>query len=402
MQRPLHGALLLALGSFLTWLVTIHTDGILDNYGQGLDGTSAVDKDLDDEYALLQLGRTYNGEAGHVNSAGKKFFADPVGKIGGSLGAESQSPRDIVWIDAFGRSGSSLVLDLVANSYDNEEDVFALFEPCHKGDRTSPELEAEGCAGMLKRIAVCNFTEIEHLWGWSNAHTTNQNKPYSKETATELCMRSQMVAIKTITFHHRLNATTVGYLYTVPYLHIITVIRDPRASYASMQELQRGFHGSFGANGVDTMFEMCNAYAANALIQHERLLHLQYETLVEQPMNTTQSMQLFLGRPFTQKQAQFVHENFDSDCEGAGEYSTCRSNSTAMMNKYKHELSNNEFAAFMAHSSCRMTCTIYGYPCWYFRPFSDSPFSGLIFAAIVVAVLGAVTAVYCCCKGFHK
>lgn len=216
-----------------------------------------------------------------------------------------------------------------------------------------------------------------------------------------------MVAMKTIEFHHRLNRTTIELLQEVPFLRIISVIRDPRASFASMRGLQQGFHGSFGANSIGTMFDMCNAYAANAPIQHERLLHLQYETLVEQPMNTTRNLQLFLGRPFGRKQAQFVHDNFDSDCGDAGtrssSYSSCRSNSTENMYAYQHQLGNNEFAAFMAHASCRMTCKSYGYPCWYYRPFSYSPFSALIYAVIVVAVLGAVTGVYyCCCRSFHK
>jgi len=308
--------------------------------------------------------------------------------------------RDIVWINAFARSGSSLIEAMITHSgSDPETDAFALFEPCHEGDRLSPELAAAGCPTLLSNIASCNFEGIESLWGWADRHTTNGGYEYfSRTIATRLCKKSKLIVVKTVDFRNNLQGIAFPTLNLIPHLRIVAVIRDPRAIWAS----RRATPGKFeGADCIHKMEEICDTFSANRNISDPRFMNLVYEDLVKEPTKVIHKVQSFLGRQFGPKQEDFIKANFNADCgdEKGDPYSVCRENSTAQLLKYRGMLDNDQFAAFMAHKQCREISSAYGYQPYYhhetacglarkrFQELVDTPIFALGIAAFILMIM---------------
>jgi hypothetical protein len=274
--------------------------------------------------------------------------------------------RGVVWINAFARSGSSLIEAMITNSGSGPTpDAFALFEPCHEGDKYDQELEEAGCPAVLSRLAECNFDGIHGLWGWNDRHTTNGgHEHYTQSVATKLCKESNLIVLKTIDYVNNLRDVALPVLQQIPHLRIITVIRDPRAIWASRRSVPGNFEGE---NCISKMLEMCDTQSANRNILNSRFYHLVFEDLIKSPTQVTREVQKFLGRPFGSFQEAWIKENFNADCgdEAGDPYSVCRENSTSSLYKYRQSLSNDEFAAFMAHKQCREISAAYGYQAFY-------------------------------------
>lgn len=343
---------------------------------------------------LLQTSALIQKAADLLPLAKAAIKTEDVGSVK-AVQAQTNQTRQLVWVNAFGRTGSSLVLDLVRESGANETDVFALFEPCHQGNFLGLSLADRGCGELLSHVSRCDFRGIDHLWGWDSDHTSNKGQAYSQELATKLCMNATLIAVKTVRHQHSVSAS---FLLKNPEVRVISLVRDPRSAYASMLELQHNHQGSFHTDSVYTMLEMCDAFSDNANVSSPHLLNVVYEELVQDPVNTTRAIYRFLGRPFREKDKNWVDANFNSECAESDEpYSTCRSNSTASLERYKYELTNTEFAAFMAHDRCREVCDTYNYDCFYFRP-PEPQHSGLFLGAIALGILTIVVLIFVGCR----
>lgn len=297
--------------------------------------------------------------------------------------------RNVLWINAFGRSGSSLVLSMIQSS---GPDVFTLYEPCHQGDKLTQDLAAQGCLGLLHDLAQCNFSGIEDLWGWTNERTTNSDRVYSKQLATRLCTSASLVAFKTIDQVVDVSSTMFEELWANPQLRIINVVRDPRSIYASRQLTPGTFSGR---DHINTIWDICNSFAESSNVSHPRFMQLVYENLVTNATLITRRVQEFLGRKFTQRSQKWIHDNFNSPCESKGPYSVCRENATASLYKYRDTLSNNEYAAFMAYRECRKVSELYGYEPYYFQEDELEPYLYSILKRPWFVVLSCVAAAVC-------
>jgi len=291
-----------------------------------------------------------------------------AGAGAGPAANSSAQAKLVFWIAAYARSGSSTVLSLTTST---SLTAFALFEPCHSGDLLEPYLEAQGCGALLLQIASCNFTGIKKLWGWSNGHSsTNGAGSYSPSRAAHACASADLVAFKTIHWGHRLEAEALAVLEADRRIRMVNLIRDPRSIFSS-QTLSPGNTYQQLVQGTDGMVSMCDNMCENLAFRHPQVHHLQYERLVTSVNTTSAALFGFLGLPVDEKARSFVQANFDGDCDESSGTSTsgffgdCRTNSSASLTKYKL-LSNNEYAAFMAHESCRNISHAYGYDLWYY------------------------------------
>mmetsp|Transcript_10679 Transcript_10679/g.28300 ORF Transcript_10679/g.28300 Transcript_10679/m.28300 type:complete len:396 (-) Transcript_10679:27-1214(-) len=327
--------------------------------------------------SLLQKAIQHN-PAPDVNStravAGELRGADGSSPLGASRRASKA--KLVIWISAFARSGSSTVLSLATRT---DSAVFALFEPCHEGDVLEPHLAAQGCGALLLQLASCDFTGILFLWGWQEAHsqTNGAGHVYNPYSAAEACKAADIVAFKTINWAHRLRAQAFPVLAADPRIHMVNIIRDPRSIYSSMQSTRGAFDEL--KMGTDGLISMCDSLCENLDVKHPQVYHLLYEDLATQANTITMGMYEFLGLPFGEDARSFVQQKFNGDCADSATdpFGDCRGNSSEGATRYTH-LSNNEYAAFMAHETCRNVSKAFGYDTWYYNS-----------AAVRAAALGA-------------
>merc|ERR1719375_783056 len=280
--------------------------------------------------------------------------------------------RKVVWIDSFPRTGSTLVFDIVRNSLLDDSKVFTLYEPCHSGDKLSPELEVAGCAGLLAHLGQCNFTGIEKLWGWSQSSIGTEAMPaYSVDFAETACKQAPLVVFKTVYELLTLTPKAMTVLSANPNLYYITVVRDPR-----------------------------DTYVANGNLTDPKLINVVYEELVQDPVSIIRGVQEGLGLSMTMKQMQFIRENFDGECEDldvSDNYATCKTNSTASLESWRQELSNDELMIYVSHTPCRIVCKVYDYDCFYLRP-PEPQYTVLETVAVTLSLVGILAVIFQCCS----
>jgi len=258
---------------------------------------------------------------------------------------------------------------------DGSVKVFQMFEPCHKGDRLAPELEAKGCEGLLLQLFNCNFTGVYKLWGWSprahgHDHRNGASKKYSPSDAATACADADLIAIKTISYAHDVKSEAFPILEAEPDLRMIDVVRDPRSIVASTWKT-RGFYDV-------TLLGMCDAFCANMNVSHERMHRVVYEHLTENPEVDAAGVYDFLGVPFGNAESQWVADNFNADCGSRkvqAAFDDCRRNSTSHIARYVGILKNDQYAAFMGTETCRNVSFHYEYDPWYYNH-ADSRFFG--------------------------
>jgi len=131
--------------------------------------------------------------------------------------------------------------------------------------------------------------------------------------------------------------------------------------------------------GTDGLISMCDSLCENLDVKHPQVYHLLYEDLATQANTITMGMYEFLGLPFGEDARSFVQQKFNGDCADSATdpFGDCRGNSSEGATRYTH-LSNNEYAAFMAHETCRNVSKAFGYDTWYYNS-----------AAVRAAALGA-------------
>lgn len=305
----------------------------------------------------------------------------------------NQPPRadgdnaSVVWISAFPRSGSSTLLSMVrvavpemqvagramdaADSTSNE--VFTLFEPCHFGkdlehsDILSEEGSATPCSTLLVELARCNFSRAEHLWGWSNKHTTNHGQVYAPSTAAAYCNRANLVAFKTVGQSKVVDSTRrlediLWILKAVPALRIVDVVRDPRAIYASWK-LTDPFPRILGERNYPLWREVCDTFASNLNVSDSRVHRVVWEALARDPEAEMLKVYSFLGLNFGASQKQWLNATFQGDgCRQENNYTDCHAQPQNGLTKWREELSNEELEAIQAYVPCRKVMIAYGYP----------------------------------------
>mmetsp|Transcript_72945 Transcript_72945/g.225582 ORF Transcript_72945/g.225582 Transcript_72945/m.225582 type:complete len:506 (-) Transcript_72945:21-1538(-) len=280
-----------------------------------------------------------------------------------------------VWVHAaFPRCGSSTVMSLVEASRSPTErvsgDVFALFEPCHSGDlskgvlmRSSRTQHADwDCAALLKRVLRCDFTDVSKLWGYDNPHSLHRGSVhYTHLAAQRACQRAGLVTFKTAgkSMLQPEGSTLLGLQEN---LHILDVVRDPRAIVASWRRTPGMNLSNATAAGPGLMLQICRDYAAAMGAQHDRLHRVVYEDLVRKPGPEMRRLFQDLGFPFGVHQQGWITRTFQTVRCDNKPYADCRTNSTGHLESWRERLPTEEQEVFASDADCAKVANKYGWP----------------------------------------
>jgi len=300
------------------------------------------------------------------NSSGKKKLkaASAAGKFHGNLSANGsqkfQTPwndRMAVWVTSYPRSASSTVLSMVSATVEENTQggrTFSLFEPCHIGD----EYGEKSCVRLLLDVASCNFSLVEHLWGWNNRHSTNGGKDYDSAFAREECLKSRVVAFKTVNFHDLRLASSMFNEYRNS--RIIDVIRDPRGIFASWKTTP-GFENVKVT--PDKLTAICKIYSDNLDVEDWRITRVVFEKLVDNPETVTKAVYDFMQLPYGNDENQWVQKTFGAvKCDKTNGYADCHGDGDEVKNKWREVLTKTEMKAFRQDKYCRRIANVYGFP----------------------------------------
>lgn len=277
-----------------------------------------------------------------------------------------------VWITSFSRSGSSTMEQLVdlalpasgQNILSLKRSVFALFEPCHEGDiyrgKKITKNDLSMCPNFLHDVKECNFGAIQKLFYWDHPRARHTNVEYSGLQAEIDCKRAAVRVFKTITMNDMAHQI-LPVLKADPSLHIVHLIRDPRAIFASRLHTPTYKH----VNDTDIV-EVCKQMQSNAPIKHPRLLTVKFEDWVQNPVKWSKEVYRFLGLRFGERQEMWIRGNFNPPPDvfrhslEAGPFGSCRLNSTAVAFKWKEQLNQTQLDLFKA-DACQEALKLYGY-----------------------------------------
>lgn len=267
------------------------------------------------------------------------------------------------------RSGSSTILSMMsATVHDNQNgtDVFSLYEPCHTHDKYRESMtkklkeDISHCSDLVSMLTSCDFSQVVNLFHWSDPHTSNDHTTkFSHSVAEKLCKKAGFVAVKTVWPMFTQNVSWV--LHENPHLKIIEVVRDPRGKFASQVEEQHG-----RSYPLENMDEDCLHFAENAKFTHPRLYRIVFDDLVTNPKGESKKVYKFLGRPWGQKQDDWVRDTFNADCvlteaeKGNGKdhaaamrHDDCHSDSAKSKLKWKKTLSGAQKTHFRKNEVCQ-------------------------------------------------
>lgn len=252
--------------------------------------------------------------------------------------------------------------------------VFSLFEPCHHGDELEPELAAQGCKGLLLNLANCSFNQIKRLHGWYDTHSKTRGAgQYAPDRANAACSGADVVAFKTISSageHFDLGQDGAPILDQDRRMHMVDIVRDPRAIYASWMSTFP-FNDSRLEDGVarnnSALLKICDSYAKGIEMNHTQVVRIVFEQLVKDPETVMRDVYAFLQVPFGEAQRSWLRQTFNAkDCPGVNEfiapYSDCHTNATASLEKWRNVLFEDEKQAFREHPACQKVAETYHYP----------------------------------------
>lgn len=368
---------------------------------------------------LLQISdTTMNAEQGKECHKGQKLGVDFLSMISFKKTAANSAQRPIraVWVKGYPRSGTSTTLSLVSSSAnglgdyttadhtgalvlrrtaeqpakinvsvegvstsDEKEDqahkkltasslshTFALFEPCHDGDKYDPWLEETGCGALLSGLAVCNFTGVHNLWGWDNPHTTNMDdRTFSQDKATQLCGQADLVTFKTVDDRHSIREWT-WLLDQQPHMRILDMVRDPRGIWASWKSTT-AFNDDLASGTYGTLTDICRLFAANLDFKDNRVHRVVFEHMVKDPKTVAKGVYDFLEMPFTQEQNDWIRKTFNAkECPPHmpwfENYTDCHTESSHVVEKWRSVLSKEELQSFYDTPECIQVIKAYNYP----------------------------------------
>lgn len=291
-----------------------------------------------------------------------------------SKDAQPPANRSIVWVIGYARSGSSTALSMVSAAgqetdlgmdgiTDSDHSVFAIFEPCHwgwwvLGDRLTGKLRKQGCRGLLDSISSCDFSQVKSLYFWKDPHTVTPGvSKYSPSAASSSCNQADIVAFKTIFYGHDLKNKALPILNMHPQARIISIVRDPRGIYASWRTT---FPFKLRTDR-SLLTEICDNFAQNLEVKHDRVLTIKFEDLVKQPSMVVQTVYRFLGMEFGERQNAWIASTFSADCGHQDGYSDCKTNSTAHAAKWKSVMKQDEIDYFLNYPPCVTVAKTYNY-----------------------------------------
>lgn len=312
-----------------------------------------------------------------------------------------------VWVHAYARSGSSTVLSMVSQAFEeahleekqelevtleslktpatslavNTEGaaaeaqlghVFSLFEPCHEGDQLEAELASQGCGGLIGELASCRFDKIKSLNGWRDSHSkTRGAKIYTPNAASAACSGADVVAFKTISqagelFHIQEHGLPV--LNKEPRLRMIDIVRDPRSIYASWMSTFPFNDTRLGGvrRDVSALKGLCESFASSLNVTHNQVHRVVFERLVVDPEGVMEDVYQFLQVPFGESQKNWVNRTFNAkECPGVDRfiapYSDCHTNATESLEKWRTVLQPNERETFASYPPCLSVAHAYNY-----------------------------------------
>eukprot|EP00927_Polykrikos_kofoidii_P048963 TRINITY_DN4311_c0_g3_i1.p1 TRINITY_DN4311_c0_g3~~TRINITY_DN4311_c0_g3_i1.p1 ORF type:complete len:412 (-),score=35.11 TRINITY_DN4311_c0_g3_i1:144-1307(-) len=330
------------------------------------------------QHAFAELSMLRSGREPLSTSSGCSSSMDigEKGTVYMSLLQDTQplgSPRRSVWVSGFPRSSTSTVLSMISAGQTvadevNESDLtYSLFEPCHGGDEYEGELETRGCGGFIWHLTRCDFDGVKNLWGWMDPHSTrNHSKQdrFTRQGATSLCTKANMVAFKTVDNGHKLPEWK-WLLDDTPTLRVIDVVRDPRGIYASWKTLEP-FATLVKKGQFYTIRDVCSSFEQNMDFGHGNVKHVVFEQMVRNPEETMKSTYDWLGLKFGSKQTAWLKSTFDaSDCPEPKPwevgYTDCHTNSGVITEKWRSVLTQEELQVFNQTESCRRVMDHYGY-----------------------------------------
>lgn len=312
-----------------------------------------------------------------------------------------------VWVHAYARSGSSTVLSMVSQAFQEvaaEEHgemqqflnnistpaislaiesqfskskeqfghVFSLFEPCHKGDELTPELEAKGCSGLIHELANCRFDKIKALNGWHDTHSKTRGVgDYDSKAASAACRSADVVTFKTISQAGEVfnfNEQGLPLLQKNKRLRMVAIVRDPRSIYASWMSTFPFNDTALGGVQRDPTLlkDLCSSFATALDVKHPRVRQVVFESLVRDPETVMRDVFKFMKVPFGDSQKEWLQETFNAkDCPGVDQYiapySDCHTNATASLEKWRNVLQPHEVETFATFPACQTVARAYNY-----------------------------------------
>mmetsp|Transcript_147114 Transcript_147114/g.256740 ORF Transcript_147114/g.256740 Transcript_147114/m.256740 type:complete len:402 (+) Transcript_147114:76-1281(+) len=310
---------------------------------------------------------------------GGRAGAGALAGVGAEVGARVKAvatierrplKQRVVWINAFPRSGSTLLLSLVSQV---DFPVFTLFEPCAKYDEVAPWLSKEGCGAVLSQLAQCNFTGIINLQHWKNSGTLKNgaSEVYSPESASVACKSAGLVVFKTVTWGHNVASEAIPFLQANPQVYALDVVRDPRSMYASAMFAEDFYTDPEKGHNVEELIDLCDSMYRSIEASHPRMLRVVYEKFVTKPEETAKSIFSFIATPAEKKQGLsffsaahvnlFLNSNFNANnCEDSSSYSICKQDSMKPLERYK-TLPYDMSQVFRTTQSCIAVAQFYGY-----------------------------------------
>lgn len=307
-------------------------------------------------------------------SSGGVDESPPLSYIAADQLRRIRKPKTVtkVWISSFSRSGSSTMEQLIdlalpasgQNVLSLRRSLFALFEPCHEGDvyrgKKITKNDLSMCPSFLHDVKECNFGAVQKLFYWEHPRARHTNVPYSGLQAEIDCKRAAVRVFKTITMNN-MARQILPVLKADPTLHVVHLIRDPRAILASRLHTPTFKH----VNDSD-IIGMCSQMRKNARVTHPRLLTVKFEEWVTNPRKLSKEIYQFLGLNFGERQEMWIKGNFNPPPDvfrhslEAGPFGSCRLNSSGVAFKWKQELNGSQLDLFKA-DACQDALKLYGY-----------------------------------------
>lgn len=329
------------------------------NRMEDLEGEEELKQEAEQEWEFEEKLERQEGVGGEVGPRGRVETGVEAVAAFDSRDAKQR----VVWINAFPRSGSTLLLSLVSQV---DIPVFALFEPCAKYDDVGPWLSKEGCGAVLSQLATCNFTGIKHLHHWSDPGTLRNgaSEDYSPTSASSACKSAGLVVLKTVTWGHNVASEAIPFLQANPHVYAIDVVRDPRSMYASAMFAEDFYTDPERGHNVRELIDLCDDLYRSMEVSYPRMLRIVYERFVQNPAETAKSIFSFIAATPELGAVdvnQFLKRNFNArNCEDMSSYSICKQDSMKPLERYK-ALPWDMSQVFRTTQSCVAVAEFYGY-----------------------------------------
>ncbi|NXP32885.1 CHST3 sulfotransferase, partial [Leiothrix lutea] len=330
-------------------------------------------------------------------------------------GDRNPGPRRHILLMATTRTGSSFVGEF----FNQEGSIFYLFEPLWHVEKTVNLLPRGASAGSalvyrdaLKQLFLCDLYILENfispapeghlmpfLFRRSSSRslceepvcTPTTKKVFEKYScknrhcgplnitlAAEACQRKQHVALKTVRFQ---QLELLQPLVEDPRLdlHIIQLVRDPRAVLASRMVAFSGKYetlkkwvsegeapkGRLQEVEVQRLRNYCESIRVSAELGLRRpgwlrghYMLVRYEDVAQAPLQKAQEMFRFAGLPLTPQVEEWINKNTQAPRDGNDIYSTCK-NSSEQFDKWRFSMPFK--LAQVVQDVCTPAMQLFGY-----------------------------------------